>query len=408
MKPITLSYMTYSDFQGLKLSSLGFGAMRLPQLEDGSVDRETVRQMVDYAIEHGVNYFDTAAPYHAGMSEPILGEALSRHPRDSWYLATKYPGHQHSKSFNPAATFEGQLRRCGVDWFDFYLFHNVCENSLADYMNPEWGMLDYFVEQRRLGRIRHLGMSSHAEPEVLRQILDGPYGKAIEFCQIQLNYLDWDLQKAKEKVAMLNERGIPIWVMEPVRGGKLAKLSESPASALKALRHDASTASWAFRWLQDVPGVKVILSGMSNMEQLADNIRTFESAQPLGAEEKETLAVIAEGLRDSIPCTACRYCCDGCPAGLDIPALIAALNDLKVEVTFNTVMRLEALPEDKLPSACLGCGACTQICPQGIDIPGAMTELAGIFEKAPKWADVCVERNRIAEMQAAAEQSGKA
>ena len=152
----------------------------------------------------------------------------------------------------------------------------------------------------------------------------------------------------------------------------------------------------------------MILSGMSNMEQLADNIRTFESAQPLGAEEKETLAVIAEGLRDSIPCTACRYCCDGCPAGLDIPALIAALNDLKVEVTFNTVMRLEALPEDKLPSACLGCGACTQICPQGIDIPGAMTELAGIFEKAPKWADVCVERNRIAEMQAAAEQSGNA
>ena len=380
MKPITLSNMTYSDFQGLKLSSLGFGAMRLPQLEDGSVDRETVRQMVDYAIEHGVNYFDTAAPYHAGMSEPILGEALSRHPRDSWYLATKYPGHQHSKTFNPAATFEGQLRRCGVDWFDFYLFHNVCENSLADYMNPEWGMLDYFVEQRRLGRIRHLGMSSHAEPEVLRQILDGPYGKAIEFCQIQLNYLDWDLQKAKEKVAMLNERGIPIWVMEPVRGGKLAHVDAIPVDE-------------AFRFVNGTKGVTVTLSGMSNLEQVKDNIRIFDARNPLSDEETARILETAESLKSGVPCTACRYCCDGCPAGLDIPTLLKAYNDLSYGFSFSPMMFLESLPEEQRPAACLECGQCNSVCPQGIDVPKAFAELTRLYDKYPKWSQICRERN---------------
>ena len=391
--------MEYKEFKGLKLSALGFGTMRLPLLEDGGIDRIQVQKMVDYAMSHGINYFDTAAPYHGGNSEISIGEALSAYPRESWYLADKFPGHQHSETFNPAQTFEKQLRKCGVEYFDFYLFHNITGNSLQDYMDPRWGMLEYFVEQRRLGRIRHLGMSTHASVETLKQILDGPYGKEIEFCQIQLNYLDWTLQDAREKVRILNERGIPIWVMEPVRGGKLARLDDNSVRALKSFRPDESAASWAFRWLRKIPGVTMILSGMSDMSQMEDNVTTFESGDPLSAEEARLLEEIASGLSDTVPCTACRYCCDGCPAGLDIPALISAYNDLKLEFSFTPMMYLESLAAEKLPSACLGCGACEQICPQGIHVPEIMSGLSELYDKSPKWSAICVERNRIAALE---------
>ena len=174
--------MEYKDFGGLKLSSLGFGTMRLPLLQDGGIDEMQMQKMVDYAMAHGINYFDTAVPYHGGNSEKAIGKALASYPRESWYLADKYPGHQHYEKFDPAATFEKQLSKCGVDYFDFYLFHNISENSLPDYMDPRWGILEYFIEQKRLGRIKHLGMSSHASVKTLEEILDGPYGKAIEFC----------------------------------------------------------------------------------------------------------------------------------------------------------------------------------------------------------------------------------
>lgn len=206
--------MIYNHFQDKQLSALGFGAMRLPLRADKTVDRETVFAMVDYALANGINYFDTAFPYHDGLSEVILGEALRRHPREKWMLADKYPGHQHQRSFDPAGTFSRQLERCGVDYFDFYLFHNICENSLDDYMNPRWGMLDYFVRMREEGRIKHLGFSCHATADNLEKILDGPYGQVAEFVQIQLNYLDWTLQDARRKVEILGARGLPIIVME--------------------------------------------------------------------------------------------------------------------------------------------------------------------------------------------------
>ena len=185
--------MIYRDFQGLKLSGLGFGAMRLPVLADGSVNEHLTTEMVRYAMEHGVNYFDTAYPYHGGMSEVVLGRALSAYPRESYYLATKYPGHQLSDSYDPAAVFEEQLKKCGVEYFDFYLMHNVYENSIRTYTDPRWGIVDYFVEQKRLGRIRHLGFSCHGGLDILREFLDR-YGDVMEFCQIQLNWLDWKLQ----------------------------------------------------------------------------------------------------------------------------------------------------------------------------------------------------------------------
>ena len=355
--------MLYTEFQGEKLSMLGFGAMRLPTLENGSIDEKQVDEMVKCALEGGVNYFDTAYPYHGGMSEIVLGRALRAYPRASYALASKYPGHQISESYDPAAIFEEQLKKCGVEYFDFYLLHNVYENSIQTYLDPRWGILDYFREQKRLGRIRHLGFSSHGSPACLREFLDAA-GADMEFCQIQLNWLDWTLQNAREKVALLNERGIPVWVMEPVRGGRLCALDEKDEAALRALRPDEGIPAWGFRFLQDVPGVTVILSGMSNLAQMKDNLATFAERKPLSDAEKAALMTIAEGMKNAVPCTGCRYCTDHCPMGLDIPLLMAACTELRFTPTIGVAMRLEALPTEKQPSACLACGACARMCPR--------------------------------------------
>ena len=387
--------MFYHDFQGKKLSALGFGTMRLPIKADGSIDEMQVREMTAYAIEHGVNYFDTAYPYHNGESERVIGRVLNAYSRESWYLATKYPGHQISSSYDPAATFEEQLQKCGVEYFDFYLLHNVYENSIDTYLDPKWGIIDYFKEQKSLGRIKHLGFSSHGRVENLRAFLDA-CGEDMDFCQIQLNYLDWTLQDAKAKYELLTERGIPVWVMEPVRGGKLAKLNEDAEAKLRDASPGSSSASWAFRFLQGLPNVKMVLSGMSSMEQMQENVATFEKHIPLSAEETVLLLEIAEGMKDSIPCTACRYCCDGCPMGLDIPMLLSVYNDIRFAPNLTAAMGLEALAEEKKPSACIACGKCAQTCPQGIDIPGAMKDFAEKLSKLPSWAEICRQREESA------------
>ncbi len=388
--------MIYSDFQNEKLSLLGFGAMRLPCLADGSIDENQVAEMTRLAMEAGVNYFDTAYPYHGGQSERVMGRVLSKYPRDSYNLATKYPGHQIlSDGYNPAAIFEEQLEKCGVDYFDFYLLHNVNEKSMEVYMDPQWGIVDYFKEQKRLGRIRHLGFSSHAQVEGLEKFLDY-CGQDMEFCQIQLNYMDWMLQKAKEKYELLTARGIPVWVMEPVRGGMLASLREENSARLKAIRPEATDASWGFRFLQGLPNVKMVLSGMSNLAQMQDNLATFTRRDTLNPEETELLLSIARGMMDSIPCTACRYCCEGCPKGLDIPALLAVYNELRVTPTVNAAMRVEFLPEEKKPTACIACGKCARSCPQNIDIPRALKELAEKLTTIPSWAETCRQREAAA------------
>ncbi len=388
--------MQYNDFEDLSLSRLGFGAMRLPTKEDGSIDQAALEEMVAYAMDHGVNYFDTAYPYHGGNSEIALGKALRKYPRESWYLANKYPGHQISQSYDPAAVFEDQLKKCGVDYFDFYLLHNVYENSLGTYTDPRWGIIDYFKEQVKNGRVRHLGFSSHARPDTLEKFLDYA-GDDMEFCQIQLNYLDWTLQDAQAKYDLLTRRNIPVWVMEPVRGGKLAQLNEEDTAKLRALRPEDSAAAWAFRWLQNLPNVKVVLSGMSNLAQMEDNVKTFSSGEPQTEQEAALLMKLAESLKNALPCTKCRYCCDGCPQGLDIPMLIHAYNDVKYTEGGTTVaMQFDALPEDKRPEACIKCGACAAVCPQNIDIPGTLEELADILNKLPSWAEICRQREEAA------------
>lgn len=388
--------MIYSKFQDKELSLLGFGAMRLPVLGDGTIDEAQVKEMTAYAMEHGVNYFDTAYPYHGGESERVMGRVLKEYPRDSFYLATKYPGHQIlSDGYNPAAIFEEQLEKCGVEYFDFYLLHNVNEKSVETYMDPQWGIVDYFKEQKRLGRIKHLGFSTHAQLDCLKEFLDY-CGEDMEFCQIQLNYLDWTLQNAKGKYELLTKRGIPVWVMEPVRGGKLAVLSEDKEARLKAVCPDASVASWGFRFLQGLPGVQMVLSGMSNMEQMKDNIRTFADRNQLSEEENVLVLEIAESMKNSIPCTGCRYCCDGCLMELDIPMLLGVYNEIRFAPTTNAVIPIEFMEEEKKPSACVACGKCMEICPQNINVPEAMKDLAEKLTRIPSWAEICRQREAAA------------
>ncbi|MCF0122833.1 MAG: aldo/keto reductase [Ruminiclostridium sp.] len=386
--------MIYSEFQGEKLSLLGFGTMRLPLLPNGrdaDIDQQQVDDMVDYAIAHGVNYFDTAMPYHEGMSEIAVGKSLARYPRDSFKLATKFPGHQTSDSYDPAAVFELQLRKCQVEYFDFYLLHNINENCINVYTDPKWGIIDYFIEQKRAGRIKHLGFSSHAGLECLGGFLE-KYGKDMEFCQIQLNYMDWTLQQAKEKYELISRYDIPVWVMEPVRGGKLSGFGEELEARFKALRPEDSISSWGFRFLQGLPEVKMVLSGMSCMEHMVDNIKTFEERDPLSESENALVLETAELLKNAIPCTACRYCCKGCPAELDIPLLISLYNDFRVAPSFNISQRLDSMGADRHPSQCIGCGQCAAICPQKIDIPEKMREMTEAFGKLPKWDEICKAR----------------
>lgn len=383
--------MLYNEVHGNCLSLLGFGAMRLPVREDGSIDQPKVQEMVDYAMENGVNYFDTAYPYHGGYSELSLRQALSAYPRQSYFLADKYPGHQIASSYHPAEVFEDQLKKCGVDYFDYYLLHNVCENSLDTYLDEKWGILPYFLQQRKEGRIRRLGFSSHGSLAMLENFL-ARYGKEMEFCQLQLNYVDWTLQDGREKCALMEKYGIPVWVMEPLRGGKLANLPEDQAKELDSLRPGETPAAWAFRFLEQISGVKMILSGMSALEQMKENVEIFSERRPLSPRELEQLEKLADELKKSVPCTACGYCVEGCPMGLDIPGLIKAANDFAYHPSANVSMMMDALPEEKRPSACIGCGACAAICPQKIAIPGVLQGFAEHMTQYPSWAEICRQR----------------
>ncbi len=372
--------MIYRDFQDMRLSGLGMGAMRLPVIDgdDSRIDEIRTQAMVDYAMEQGVNYYDTAWGYHDGHSETVMGKALSRYPRESYYLATKFPGYDLSNMDKVEEIFEKQLEKCGVGYFDFYLFHNVCEMNIDAYLDEKYGIYEYLMKQKAAGRIRHLGFSAHGNLDVMKRFLDA-YGKDMEFCQIQLNFLDWTFQGAKEKVELLKEWNIPVWVMEPLRGGKLAKLAAEDEKALKALRPEENIPAWAFRFLQSVPGVTMVLSGMSNLQQMQDNIHTFAEDKPLTEKEMDTLLQIADGMVKKIvlPCTACHYCTSHCPQTLPIPELLALYNEhCFTEGGFIAPMALSAYPQEKLPSACIGCRSCEAVCPQQIKISEAMADFA--------------------------------
>ena len=373
--------MIYRDFQGMKLSALGFGAMRLPVIDgdDSRIDEAATLKMVDTAMKSGVNYYDTAWGYHGENSETVMGRALARYPRDSFYVATKFPGYDPANWGKVEEIFERQLEKLGVDHFDFYLFHNVCEMNIDAYLDDgKYGIYSYLIQQKRNGRIRHLGFSCHGAMPVLKRFLDA-YGKDMEFCQLQLNYLDWTFQGGRDKVALLDEWHIPVWVMEPLRGGRLAKLAPEYEAELKALRPDEEIPAWAFRFLQSIPSVTTILSGMSNEKQLEKNLATFAEDKKLNDAEMKALMGVADRMLSvgTVPCTACHYCVSHCPQGLDIPHLISLYNEhAYTGGGFIAPMALSALPEDKRPQACLGCRSCEQVCPQQIKISEVMADFS--------------------------------
>ena len=311
----------------------------------------------------------------------MVGKALARHPRDSFYLSTKFPGYDVSNFPHAAEIFERQLEKCQVDHFDFFLLHNVNESNIDAYLNPAFGILEYFLKEKAAGRIGHLGFSVHGTYDIMVRFLE-VYGPYMEFCQIELNYFDWEFQDAKAKTDELNRRNIPIWVMEPLRGGQLASLSPEDTAKLAALRPRETVPGWAFRYLQTIPGVTMVLSGMSTMEQLRANIATYETCEPLTGEEMSMLLAIARNMaaKTAVPCTACHYCVKYCPMDLDIPTLLHLYNEACMEGSGNFIapMALSALEPGKGPEDCLGCGSCAAVCPQSIDIP---THLAAFAEK---------------------------
>lgn len=370
--------MIYRTFQELKLSALGMGGMRLPVREDKSVDEAAVCEMVDCAMAGGVNYYDTAWGYHNGQSEVALGGALRRYPRESYYVADKFPGYDLRNMDKVESIFPEQLKRTGMEYFDFYLFHNVNELNIDHYLDDEqYGIYTYLKKQKADGRIRHLGFSAHGNLEVMERFLNA-YGKDVEFCQLQINWVDWEFQQAREKVELLRRWNIPVWVMEPLRGGRLTALAPEYEEKLRVLRPGETTPGWAFRFIQTMDDVVVTLSGMSNVEQMRENIRTFEMHEPLSGQEWDTLLALGRELTKGVPCTACRYCTEHCPQGLDIPQLLELYNEQSFGGNgFLVPMRLKVMGKEKHPSNCLGCRSCEAVCPQNIKISEALRDFAG-------------------------------
>jgi predicted aldo/keto reductase-like oxidoreductase len=392
--------MIYKKFKDKEISWLGYGAMRFPVLgPKGPIDEEKAFEIIDIAIKNGVNYYDTAYFYHHGHSQAFLGKALSRYPRESWYVANKMPGNIMSKAENGIKIdnfgemkghmvkdldeiFFGQLRKLGVDYFDFYMLHNLSEGTYGLYTDEALGIINYLLEQKKAGRITHLGFSTHARPETIEKFLiHNDNHKIMEYCQLQLNYLDYGLQEAGKKYDILEKFGIPVIVMEGVRGGALTDPKPEALKLLKAAKPGDTPARWAFRYLQKFPMVFTVLSGMTTKEQLTENIEIFSKNEPITDDEQKVLDEVVKTMADLVPCTACRYCVDACPKGLDIPMLLSGYGEYSYAPAWTIGDILSTLKEDELPKACINCGACNPLCPQNIDIPDLLAKFDGLLQK---------------------------
>lgn len=355
-----------------KMPKLGFGLMRLPE-KDGKVDITRVSDMVDAYMKAGMNYFDTAYVYHGGNSEKAIKEALvKRYPRESFMLATKLPAWCMKNEADRDRIFNEQCERCGVDYFDLYLLHSIEDGSNGD----AYERLDCFnwgLQKKAEGKIRHFGFSFHGSPAYLIKILDAH--PEIEFVQIQLNYADWKnpVVRSGELYEILHSRNIPMIIMEPVKGGTLASLTPELEAMYRAVRPEASIASWALRFVGSLPGVMTILSGMSTEEQMADNIGTFSHFEPLSAEEKKLVKKVTAIMLNVplIGCTSCRYCTPGCPMSISIPDVFRAVNTMSL---YGDVFRPKNFYSGIVgqghgrASDCIGCGQCESVCPQHLPI----------------------------------------
>ena len=352
------------DNLGIEASMLGFGCMRFP-MKDGKIDEEQAEKIMDTAIAQGVNYIDTAYPYHNGESEPFVGKVLKKYDRKSFYLATKLPIWQVEKPEDVARIFNDQLQRLGVDYIDFYLLHAVDLEKWHKIL--DLGIIDICENLRKQGKIRFFGLSFHDELDAFKEIIT--YRKW-DFVQLQLNYIDIREQAGMEGYELTKQLGIPVIVMEPVKGGTLAKLPPEVDRKFKEYNPDASTASWAMRWCGTLDNVRVILSGMSNAEQVEDNLKTFADFKPLSEEESKIVADVAAELNSRMRnnCTDCRYCLP-CPVGVNIPANFDRWNKYSVYGDKeNAVERWTSFNDSEKAKNCVGCGACEKKCPQKISI----------------------------------------
>ena len=358
----------------LTLPLLGFGMMRLPRRtpRGPEIDYAAAEKMFRRAMEAGVNYFDTAYFYHNGLSEKCAADLLGKFPRDSYYLADKLPVRALRRQADVERIWNEQLAKCKVDHFDFYLLHNLNRDRWKDVQ--KFKVWEFLREKQKEGRIRKLGFSFHDEPEILETIASA---HDWDFAQIQLNYLDWTLYRSKEQYEILTKRGIPVIVMEPLRGGALANLNDEATRIFKAADPKVSAASWAFRFAGSLPNVICVLSGMTKMEHLEDNIRTFTGFKALDNRERAVIesALAAYRKTGAIPCTACRYCTP-CPVGVAIPRIFGLYNHARVTGNFRQFrMIYDKMPEDERASACVKCGACLKKCPQKIDIPAELERI---------------------------------
>ena len=351
---------------------LGYGMMRLPRL-NGEIDYDTVKKQVAIAMKHGVNYFDTAYFYHGGESENCAGKVLSAYPRDSYMLADKMPISRLRTEADVERIFNEQLKKCQVGYFDFYLLHAL--NAASWQKAQKLKVYEFLKKQKDAGKIKYLGFSFHDTPKVLQKIASAhPW----DFAQIQLNYLDWTIYRSRQQYGILTKLGIPVIVMEPLRGGALATLNPEAREVFKKSDPEASIASWAFRYAGSLPNVLCILSGMTMTEHLEDNIKTFTDFKPLTAKEQQVIKNALAAFQKSglTLCTGCRYCMP-CPVGVNIPENFKLYNGYKLSGNKNRFQRnYDKLKDKQKASACVSCGLCTKKCPQKIDIPAILKQIA--------------------------------
>jgi len=371
--------MNYREYKkdGAKISLLGFGGMRFPQ-KDGKIDREKSQILIDIAYESGVNYYDTAYMYHGGESELFLSEALSKYPRDSYYLADKLPIWMANDADDVDRIFNEQLKKCNTEYFDFYLLHSV--NDDVYNKSIKFDVFNKLDEYRKIGKIKRLGFSFHGSVELLEKIVkDFDW----DFAQLQLNYFDWTYQNAKRQYEVLVENDLPCIVMEPVRGGALVSLTEKADEMLKTLRPDRSIPSWAMRFVASLDNVLCILSGMTDEAALKDNLLSLSDDEPFTESDLEAVFKAKQMLIESktLPCTACNYCSD-CPRKIAIPELFRMYNEYKVSSNaFSFKENYSELSVDAKPFNCINCGLCVQRCPQSISIPEKLKDVLELANK---------------------------
>jgi len=360
----------YKD-TNLSISTLGFGCMRLPKLDPDKedIDYEKAQELVDYALAHGINYIDTAYPYHGGTSENFVGHALKKYDRGSYFLATKMPLWKIESNADVEQIFNEQLGKLQTGYVDFYLLHALSRDSF--HKSQKFGVYEFLLKKKQEGVIRHLGFSFHDKPDVLEEICNT---YEWDFAQIQLNYLDWEMQDAKQQYEILERHNIPCIVMEPVRGGTLANPCEAANELFRVARPDKSIASWAIRYAASLPNVMTVLSGMSDMEQMTDNVKTMTDFEPLTEADRAVIEKAVEAYRTkiTIPCTGCRYCMD-CSSGVDIPKIFKLYNQFAIDQDEDAFKAAyTATPSTEWAENCVACGMCETHCPQSIKIPEKM------------------------------------